>query len=78
MRYFFGAFGTAVVIPAIEGIGVGWFSTVTALFIVSTTIGVLFTTLYGTAWREKVDARKAARKARTAERSQDPVVESKN
>jgi MFS family permease len=63
VRYFFGAFGTAVVLPAIEKVGVGWFSTISALFLVVSTIAVHITTLYGRGWRENIDAKREARKA---------------
>jgi len=61
VRYFFGAFGTAVCLPAIEKIGVGWFSTISAIFLVVATIAVYVTTLYGRGWRENIDARREAR-----------------
>jgi hypothetical protein len=34
-RYLFAALGTAVVLPAVEAIGVGWFSTISAGFMVA-------------------------------------------
>lgn len=52
-RYLFGAFGTAVVLPAIESIGVGWFSTISAGFLVVAATLVYLTALYGKEWREK-------------------------
>jgi MFS family permease len=64
VRYVFAAIGTAVVLPAVEGIGVGWFSTISALFLVVSAIAVYFTCLYGRAWREKVDKKKEAKKER--------------
>lgn len=62
VRYFFGAFGTAVVLPAVERIGVGWFSTISALFLVASTVAVHVTTLYGKGWRDGIDERREARK----------------
>ncbi|TID19995.1 MFS general substrate transporter [Venturia nashicola] len=62
VRYFFGAFGTAVVLPAVEKIGVGWFSTISALFLVVSTVAVHVTTLYGKGWREGIDEKRQARK----------------
>jgi hypothetical protein len=58
VRYIVGAFGTAVCLPAIEKIGVGWFSTISALFLVVATITVYINTIYGRGWREKIDANK--------------------
>lgn len=68
VRYMFGAIGTAVVLPAVEGIGVGWFSTISALFLVVSTIAVYFTCLYGRAWREKMDKKKDKKKEAKVER----------
>lgn len=62
VRYFFGAFGTAVVLPAVERIGVGWFSTISALFLVVSTVAVHVTTLYGKGWREGIDEKRGKRK----------------
>jgi hypothetical protein len=61
IRYLFAALGTAVVLPAIEKVGVGWFSTISAGFLAVSTILVYITTLYGRKWREAVDGRKNAK-----------------
>jgi hypothetical protein len=58
LRYFFGALASAVVLPAIDHIGVGWFSTISAGFLVVSTILVYITILFGRTWRDKIDARK--------------------
>jgi MFS family permease len=63
VRYFFGAIGTAVVLPAVERIGVGWFSTISALFLVLSTIMVYLTCIFGKEWREAVDRKKELRLA---------------
>jgi len=63
LRYFFGAIGTAVVLPAVERIGVGWFSTISALFLVLSTIMVYLTCLFGKEWREAVDRKKKLKQA---------------
>lgn len=58
-RYFFAAAGTAVVLPAIESIGVGWFSTVSACFLIVVT-GMLYATIVnGKQWRERALAKKS-------------------
>lgn len=62
LRYIFAAAGSAVCLPAIRKIGVGWFSTISALFLVAASIATYVTTLYGRQWRDAVDARKAAKK----------------
>lgn len=63
IRYLFAALGSAVVLPAVETIGVGWFSTISAGFLVASTVGVWFVVLHGQKWRRAVDARKARRRA---------------
>ncbi|KAJ7348839.1 MFS transporter [Mycena albidolilacea] len=57
-RYLFAAAGSAVVLPAVEKIGVGWFSTVSALFLVVVAVGVHVTTVWGKSWRDKIDGPK--------------------
>lgn len=62
MRYMFAAGGSAVVLPAVRAIGVGWFSTISALFLVLGALATYATALYGKGWREAIDAEKAAKK----------------
>lgn len=62
IRYLFAAAGSAVCLPAIRKIGVGWFSTISALFLIIATVAVYFNTIYGKQWREAIDAKKQARK----------------
>jgi hypothetical protein len=57
VRYFFAAAGSAVVLPAVEKIGVGWFSTISSIFLVVVTAGVYCTALWGESWRDKIDSR---------------------
>lgn len=65
VRYLFGAVGSAVVLPAVEGIGVGWFSTVSAGLMVLGAAGLWACIRWGEAWREKEDEQ---RKMRAGER----------
>lgn len=64
-RYVFAAAGSAACLPIIEVIGIGWFSTVSAVFLVVATGLIWATTVWGPAWREKVtvahDEKKAAK-----------------
>lgn len=56
MRYAFGAAGSAAALPAIQVIGVGWFSTISAGFLVLSACLVYMTILWGEemkAWAEK-------------------------
>lgn len=57
VRYLAGCLGTAVVLPAIEGVGVGWFSTISALFLGASTIGVMAAIRWGEGWRKMTDAK---------------------
>ncbi|KAL9112164.1 MAG: hypothetical protein Q9227_003541 [Pyrenula ochraceoflavens] len=61
-RYFFGAAGSAVVLPAVEAIGVGWFSTISAAFLVFGAGLLVLTILFGESWRDRVDEKKRAKK----------------
>ncbi|OKL62605.1 hypothetical protein UA08_01674 [Talaromyces atroroseus] len=54
-RYAFGALGTGVVLPAVEAMGVGWFSTISALFLATSGALIWLTTVAGSTWRQKAD-----------------------
>jgi len=58
VRYFFAAAGSAVCLPAIEAIGVGWFSTISALFLVVAAGATWSVTVFGRGWRDAVDTKK--------------------
>jgi hypothetical protein len=62
MRYVFAAIGSAVCLPAVEAIGVGWFSTISSGFLIVSAATVWMTTLHGEEWRRKVDRRKKAKR----------------
>ncbi|KAI0148766.1 MFS general substrate transporter [Xylariaceae sp. FL1272] len=57
IRYLFAATGTAVVLPAINSIGVGWFSTISVFFVLGGSICTWLTTQYGKQWRDAIDAK---------------------
>jgi MFS family permease len=57
VRYFFGAGASAMVLPAVKGIGVGWFSTIAAGQMVLGAAALLLVTMYGREWRLKLMAR---------------------
>jgi multidrug resistance protein len=68
IRYFFAAAGSAICLPAIEKVGVGWFSTISSGFLIVTAISVWATTVWGEGWRHAVDDRKKKkRRAKEAE-----------
>ncbi|EUC29512.1 hypothetical protein COCCADRAFT_106359 [Bipolaris zeicola 26-R-13] len=62
MRYMFAAAGSAACLPAVRAIGVGWFSTISAAFLVAGAAGTYVTALYGKSWRMAIDEKKAASK----------------
>lgn len=64
IRYLFAALGTAVCLPAIEQIGVGWFSTISAAFLVAATAATWAVTVWGKAWREDLLKEKEDKKTR--------------
>lgn len=58
VRYAFAAAGSAACLPVIDRIGVGWFSTISAVFMVLAAVGVWLTTKYGEQWRQRTDSGK--------------------
>jgi hypothetical protein len=56
-RYVFAALGSGTVLPAVEAIGVGWFSTISAVFLIVSGLCVWATTIFGDKWRNNVDER---------------------
>lgn len=55
VRYLAGCVGTAVALPAVQSIGVGWFSTISATFLFVSAIAVWATIEWGGKWRELRD-----------------------
>lgn len=55
IRYMFAAAGSATVLPAVEKMGVGWFSCVSAGFLGVSGLGMWAAVLWGRGWRERVD-----------------------
>lgn len=60
-RYLFAALGSATVLPAVEKIGVGWFSTISAGFLVAGSLGTGAAVYWGQSWREAVDKKRKKR-----------------
>jgi hypothetical protein len=67
IRYLFAALGSATVLPAVEKIGVGWFSTISALFLVVSSLATWAAVLWGRGWREKIDQKRRANRGKMAE-----------
>ena len=74
-RYVFAALGSGVVLPAVEAIGAGWFSTISALFLIASGLCVWATTIFGDQWRTRVDDRKQRRTAKKLEASAQQQTE---
>lgn len=68
VRYLFGALGTATVLPAVERIGVGWFSTISAAFLLASAAATGAAILWGKSWRENVDSKKRAKRRKADNR----------
>lgn len=66
MRYMAGTVSIAVVLPAIERIGLGWYSTISAALIVAASGGLVLTVKKGRNMRDKIDVK--VRVKREAER----------
>ncbi|KAH8694935.1 putative MFS transporter [Talaromyces proteolyticus] len=62
-RYAFAALGTGVVLPAVETMGVGWFSVITASFLLVSGVLMWLTTVFGARWRQGVDEKRSRKKA---------------
>jgi hypothetical protein len=62
MRYMFAAAGSAVCLPAVRAIGVGWFSTISAGFLVAGAAATYVTAVKGREWRVAIEEKKAMRK----------------
>ncbi|KAK7035985.1 MFS general substrate transporter [Favolaschia claudopus] len=60
-RYLLAAVASAVVLPAVEGIGVGWFSTITMAVLVLSAAGIYATILWGESWRDTIQRKQQAR-----------------
>ncbi|KAI1781522.1 major facilitator superfamily domain-containing protein [Hypoxylon cercidicola] len=58
MRYLFATISTAVVLPAIEAIGVGWYSTITFFILIAATGVTVLTIRNGPQMRDRLDARR--------------------
>lgn len=58
VRYLFGAAGSAAVLPIVDAIGVGWFSTISALFVGVGALGTWAVAVWGSGWREKINEAK--------------------
>ncbi|KAK2615740.1 hypothetical protein N8I77_002472 [Diaporthe amygdali] len=78
VRYLFACLGTGVVLPAVQHIGVGLFSTISAIFLVCSALGIWATVTWGRGWREKADRKRRAKKFARADREKGDVREARH
>ncbi|XMA12925.1 hypothetical protein WAI453_005716 [Rhynchosporium graminicola] len=62
IRYLFAALGSATVLPAVEKIGVGWFSTISAAFLVASSLATFAAVKWGAGWRDNIDDKRRAKR----------------
>ncbi|TVY84318.1 Itaconate transport protein [Lachnellula suecica] len=67
IRYLFAALGSATVLPAVEKIGVGWFSTISAAFLVASSLATLAAVVWGKRWRDGIDTKRRAKRGKVME-----------
>ncbi|KAG9675562.1 MFS general substrate transporter, partial [Aureobasidium melanogenum] len=67
LRYIFAATGTAACLPAVEAIGVGWFSTISAGFLCTSAVLTWTVTIWGREWREAILLKKEERQSEKQE-----------
>lgn len=56
-RYLVGCLASAVVLPAVEVIGIGWFTTISAVFLFLSALATMATVQWGKGWRERTQAK---------------------
>lgn len=69
IRYIFSAAGTAVCLPAINAMGVGWFSTISTGFLIFSAGTVYATTIWGEKWREAYNRKQEWRSEQRQEKA---------
>jgi MFS family permease len=62
VRYLFACAATACVLPAVEAIGVGWFTTISALFLMVGAAATLAAIWWGQSWRDNIDQKRRAKR----------------
>ncbi|KAF0643562.1 hypothetical protein FPSE5266_03091 [Fusarium pseudograminearum] len=56
-RYLVGCVASAVVLPAIEAVGIGWFSTISAAYLIVSALATMAAIRWGKCWRERREAK---------------------
>ncbi|KAJ4265522.1 hypothetical protein NW762_004811 [Fusarium torreyae] len=66
-RYLVGCVASAVVLPAVESVGIGWFSTISAAYLIVSALATMAAIRWGKGWREKTQARLEGSREKEAE-----------
>ncbi|KAF5615482.1 dityrosine transporter [Fusarium sp. NRRL 52700] len=56
-RCLVGCVASAVVLPAVEAVGIGWFSTISAAYLIVSALATMAAIQWGKGWRERTQAR---------------------
>ncbi|KAH7024659.1 putative MFS transporter [Microdochium trichocladiopsis] len=70
MRYLAATVSIAIVLPAIQSIGVGWYSTISAALLVASAGGLAYNVRYGRMMRDKIDDKRRAQQEAQRQRRQ--------
>ncbi|KAM5352302.1 hypothetical protein ACJ41O_005025 [Fusarium nematophilum] len=62
VRYLMGCVASAVVLPAIEGVGIGWFSAISAAYLIASALATMAAIRWGKGWRESIQAQRESRR----------------
>ncbi|KAF3000491.1 hypothetical protein E8E14_004416 [Neopestalotiopsis sp. 37M] len=75
LRYLFACASTGAVLPAINAIGVGWFSTISCVFMIVGCLCIFSTITWGRKWRESIDGKKRAARLKLREAARRQLAE---
>lgn len=56
-RYLVGCVASAMVLPAVDALGIGWFSTISAAYLIASALATMAAIRWGKFWRERTQAR---------------------
>lgn len=73
VRYLFACAATACVLPGVEAIGVGWFTTISALFLIVGAAAALSAIWWGKSWRDNIDQKRRAKRLADREAARDEL-----
>jgi MFS family permease len=75
VRYLLACVGMSVVLPGIDAMGVGWFSTISVVIVLLGALSTLLVILYGRKWREAIDERRREKRRRELARKSEKDAE---